>query len=77
MGNSGVGAWLAVDAAVVRDLMQMIRAQYEAQPGLRLSVGQAAKLFTLPQSFCAELLHSLTETRFLARDSFGRYVRSW
>ena len=49
------------------ELHARIRAEYEEMPGLRLTVGQAARLFATDSVRCARVLDSLVRTRFLSK----------
>ncbi len=56
-------------------LLQRVRAEYREMPGLRLTLAQAARLWSLDRSTCAALIDVLVSTKFLARTVDGAYVR--
>ena len=49
------------------DMLRRIRSEYLEMPGLRLTRRQAQRLWGLEEHTCAQLLDSLTETKFLRR----------
>jgi DNA-binding IclR family transcriptional regulator len=51
-----------------------IRAEFREMCGLSLTLGQAARLFGLPQERCAELFARLTDQGFLERKADARYA---
>jgi hypothetical protein len=57
------------------DLLERVRAEFIEQPGLRLTEAQAARLWSLDQSTCNQLLATLTDGAFLRRGVDGRYLR--
>ena len=48
-------------------MLRRIRSEYLEMPGLRLTRRQAQRLWGLDEHTCAQLLDSLTESRFLRR----------
>ena len=48
-------------------MLRRIRSEYLEMPGLRLTRRQAQRLWGLDESTCAQLVDSLTETKFLRR----------
>ena len=57
-------------------LMWRVRGEFSEMPGMRLTLGQAMRLWDLDRSTCCTLLESLVASHFLQRDSFGRYGRA-
>ena len=55
-------------------LERRIRGEYGEMPGLRLTVDQASRLWSLDRATCAHLLDGLITERFLRRDEYGRYA---
>jgi hypothetical protein len=48
-------------------VLQRIRGEYLEMPGLRLTVKQACRFWSLDEQTCARLLESLVDAGFLAR----------
>lgn len=57
------------------DLEALIRAEYLEMPGLRLTLPQAARLWSIERKTCLEALASLVDTGFLYR-SGDSYLRA-
>ena len=57
------------------DLLDRIRGEYLALPGLRLTPPQARRLWGLDEQQCTELLNRLVEAGFLDATADGRYAR--
>ncbi len=53
----------------------MIRSDYVALPGLRLTAGQVQRLYALDMLMCEAVLAALVDVRFLTLTEDGRYVR--
>jgi DNA-binding IclR family transcriptional regulator len=62
----------AVEAVLV-NLVQRIREEFEEAPGLRLTVREAARFWGLDEKTCGHVLHQLFAVGFLARGGDGRY----
>jgi hypothetical protein len=56
--------------------LDRVRGEYLEMPGLRLTLAQAARFWSLDQSTCARVLDALVETRFLIITSDGLYARA-
>jgi IclR-like helix-turn-helix domain-containing protein len=54
---------------------RLITSEYLEQPGLRLTIPQASRLWGLPPSTCSRLLEKLIDRGFLKRTSEGAYCR--
>jgi hypothetical protein len=54
-------------------LMRRVRGEYREMPGMRLTVDQAMRLWTMDRETCADVLSSLVAAHFLERDCNGRY----
>lgn len=57
-------------------LLCRIRGEFGEMPGLRLSIEQATRLWSLDRNLCHLLMSALLDTGFLARDRDGRYLRA-
>jgi hypothetical protein len=55
-------------------LLRRIRGEFEEMPGLSLTVGQAARLFSLPLDVTGRILGGLTEADVLRRKNDGRFA---
>jgi DNA-binding IclR family transcriptional regulator len=55
-------------------LLTRIRGEYVEMPGLRLTLGQACRLWQLDPATCGGLLTTLVDERFLYRTRDGSYV---
>jgi hypothetical protein len=66
-----------MDASVrsVRDLVERVRAEYLEMPGLRLTSEQLARLCGIDRGMCDLVLEALSDRKFLALGSDGRYGR--
>jgi len=53
----------------------IIRAEYERTPGLRVSFWQAQQLWNLPGDLCERALARLINVRFLMSAADGTFVR--
>ena len=62
----------AVEAVLV-NLVQRIREEFEEAPGLRVSVREAARFWGLDEETCGQVLAQLLATGFLAAGRDGRY----
>lgn len=54
-------------------LLTRARGEYREMPGMRLTIGQAMRLWDLDRPTCQSLLNSLVDARFLEIDPHGRY----
>lgn len=59
----------------LRHARRIVRAEYREMPGLRLSVDQATRLWSLDRPLCEAVLDSLAEEGFLRRTPSGGYTR--
>jgi hypothetical protein len=57
-------------------LVQRIREEFEEAPGLRFTLGEAARFWGMDEETCACVLAKLLATGFLAVDFDGRYAQS-
>ena len=55
------------------DLLRRIRGEFREMPGLRLSLEQAMRLWSLDRATCVDVLDRLKTTKFLELDPNGRY----
>jgi len=58
------------------DLLRRVRNEYLEMPGLRLTLGQAQRLWQLRRTECEALLEALVDSGFLDRTSGGAFVRA-
>ena len=63
------------DSAGAGRLLRRIRAEFVEMPGLRLTAGQAARVFGVDAPEVNRLLEILADQRFLARDARGVFRR--
>jgi len=54
-------------------LVQRIREEFEDAPGLRMTIGEAARFWALDEDTCGRVLGRLLAGGFLAIDFDGRY----
>jgi DNA-binding IclR family transcriptional regulator len=55
------------------ELLRRVRGEFKEMPGLRLSLEQAMRLWSLDRATCVEVLSQLQAARFLELDPHGRY----
>ena len=55
------------------ELLSRIRGEFREMPGLRLSLEQAMRLWSLDRATCVDALTQLRSARFLDVDTNGRY----
>lgn len=58
------------------DILDRIRREFRALPGLHLTGDQACRLWSLSPTECHALLSRLVDTHFLARTNDGGFVRA-
>jgi hypothetical protein len=56
-----------------RKLVQIIREEFEEAPGLKVTVGEAARFFGLDRPTCERVLTELLQAGFLALGVDARY----
>jgi hypothetical protein len=61
-----------VDIALTK-LTQRIREEFQEAPGLRVTIGEAARFWGLDESTCVLVLSHLYAAGFLSRGSDSRY----
>ena len=57
-------------------LVQRLREEFEEAPGLRLTIGEAARYWGLDEPTCARVLGTLSSDGFLIKGADGRYRES-
>ncbi len=62
------------EATVVADIFERVRDEYAQMPGLRLTVPQAARLWTLRPDDTEAVLDALVASGELYRDATGQYA---
>ncbi len=55
------------------ELLRRIRGEFREMPGLRLTLEQAMRLWSLDRSTCVDVLTQLRSAKFLDVDPNGRY----
>lgn len=56
-------------------LLRRVRGEFDEMPGLRLTLAQAQRLFTLRKDVCERVLNTLTLGGVLSRTRDDRYAR--
>jgi hypothetical protein len=62
-----------IDETCVSGLLHRIVSEYEALPGLVLTVAQIQRIWSLTPAECAAVVDALTEARVLRRTASGSY----
>ena len=57
-------------------LLRRVRSEFREMPGMRLTLGQAMRLWDLDRPTCCTVLDSLVASHFLQLDAYGRYGRA-
>jgi hypothetical protein len=60
----------------IDDLIARVRGEYLEMPGLRLTCGQASRLWAVDSQTCQQLLRRLMDARFLRCTPDGSYSRA-
>lgn len=58
------------------ELARRVRSEFREMPGMRLTLDQASRLWTLDRGACARVLENLIAARFLELDDNGRYRKA-
>jgi hypothetical protein len=58
-----------------KTLLERIRAEFLEMPGLRLTLGQAQRLWGVEPTLCKAVLDALVEAKFLRVNASGAYAR--
>lgn len=58
-----------------RDVLMRIQMEYVEMPGLKLTLFQARRLWTVPIELCQAALGALVATGFLVQTADGAYLR--
>lgn len=61
----------------LEDVVELIRMEYAELPGLKLTVCQARRLWSVSTDLCTTALETLIRCQFLERTTDGSYVRRW
>ena len=64
----------AADAIVDARLAQRVQGEFTEMPGMRLTIGQAARLFGLTVRIAEAVLDELSQASFLRRSCDGKYA---
>jgi hypothetical protein len=59
----------------IQEAIELIRMEYAEMPDMKLTFGQAQRLWSLSTEICERALDDLTRSGFLARTRDGSYVR--
>jgi hypothetical protein len=57
-------------------LQRRVRGEFRDMPGMRLTIEQATRLWTLDRDTCAKIFRSLVAAGFLETDVNGRYRKA-
>lgn len=57
-------------------LLRRVRSEFREMPGMRLTLDQASRLWTLDRDACAGVLDTLVAAKFLEVDINGRYQKA-
>ena len=57
-------------------LLRRVRGEFREMPGMRLTIDQAMRLWTIDRTTCAAVFDSLVAARFLELDATGRYRKT-
>jgi hypothetical protein len=58
----------------IDDVIERLRAEYLAMPGLRLKPEQVRRLCGIERAMCETALHTLVSAKFLSVSADGRYA---
>jgi hypothetical protein len=64
------------DPASRASIESRVSAEYQDMPGLRLTLGQAQRLFGLREDICVRVLNTLVQQEILRVDATGAFVRN-
>jgi hypothetical protein len=68
--------WRSITVPAVDQAGERIRREFLALPGLRLSLEQAERVWSLDEPACARVLDALVAARFLAHEPDGSFRRA-
>ncbi|MEY4095025.1 MAG: hypothetical protein RLZZ53_2224 [Acidobacteriota bacterium] len=57
-------------------LLRRVRGEFREMPGMRLTLDQAARLWSIDRDTCANIFRSLVAARYLEVDAHGRYRKA-
>ena len=57
-------------------VLRRIRSEFKDMPGMKLTLDQAMRLWSLDRPTCCSVLESLVASHFLQQDRYGRYARA-
>ena len=57
-------------------LLRRARGEYREMPGMRLTIEQAMRLWSVDRQACETVLNSLVASHYLQVDEFGRYRKA-
>jgi hypothetical protein len=63
-------------ASAIDEWLDRVRGEYREMPGLRLTLAQAARFWSLDRGTCTRVLDALVKKRFLVVTSDGMYARA-
>jgi hypothetical protein len=67
---------MRIRANAIDEWLDRVRGEYLEMPGLRLTLAQAARFWSLDPGTCARVLDALVKARFLVVTSDGLYARA-
>ena len=65
-----------LEPTTINALLQRVRGEYLEMPGLRLTEGQARRLWGMEPALCQAVLEVLVDAGFLTRTRDGAFVRA-
>ena len=68
---------MTLPSPLAKDLLDRIRGEYLALPGLQLTPSQARRMWALDDRQCVEVLSVLVKSGFLRTTADGRYARAF
>ena len=63
-------------ASIDATLAERVRGEFREMPGLKLTLAQAGRLWSLDMSTCRRVLFELVETGFLSEGADGTFCRA-
>jgi hypothetical protein len=62
--------------AATNSITERVRGEFREMPGLKLTIAQAGRLWSLDPPTCSEVLSELVQTGFLCRSADGAFCRA-
>jgi hypothetical protein len=70
------GRAMQIRASAIDEWLDRVRGEYLEMPGLRLTLAQAVRFWSLDSDTCSRVLDALVKARFLVVTSDGLYARA-